>query len=138
MKDEKATTMVRGEGARGFAPLLHEIDDGALHAELSSKLQQVVSELALYTETYCSKAKGKVTLTLSLEAGTNGTVQVHGEVKTKTPPPRRGATMFWTTKGGNLSLENPRQTKLPLREVPPPPAAPRDVAAGENIPPRSV
>jgi hypothetical protein len=47
-------------------------------------------------------------------------------VAVKEPEAARERTVFWTTPSGNLTVENPRQTKLPLREVPPPVVAERD------------
>ncbi len=108
----------KDEGARNFSVLLSQIDDGRLHDELSETVQKMVDELSTYTERYARDGKGSITLTLSLVARANGTTSVVGDVKTKTPKPIRAGTVFWKTKGNNLSLDNPRQQKLALREVP--------------------
>jgi hypothetical protein len=60
---------------------------------------------------------GEITLKIKLIA--NEEVITAGyAVAVKEPPQRNKASSFWVTKGGNLTVENPRQTKLPLKEVP--------------------
>lgn len=122
------------EGPRGFAVLVQQIDDGVLHAELSEAVQEITSKLAEQAGHTGLTAKGALTLTLGFAAKKNGTVDIVADVKTKMPKPVRGGSVFWVTDGGNLSPSNPRQQRLPLREVPtiddPPlelPAEPRAV-----------
>jgi hypothetical protein len=105
------------EGPRGFAVLLQRIDDGELHEELSTTLQELTEKLTEHAERTESTAKGSITITLSLAAKANGTVSVEADVKTKEPKAKRPGSVFWVTDGNNLSSENPRQTRLPLREV---------------------
>jgi hypothetical protein len=115
VKDEEIDV---DEGARGFAILIQQLADGAFHAELSEEMQGVCKKLSELAYAYGSKQRGTLTLTLSLSASDNGTVTVDADVKTKTPKPRRETSLFFMTKGSNLVRENPRQRKLPLREVP--------------------
>ena len=107
------------EPPRGFAVLLQQIDDGALHSEVSEALHTLNGQLAEYVSDYRQTAKGELVIRLSLAAHEDGTVKVLGEVKTKAPKKKQRGQLFWMTKGNNLSPESPRQTKLPLREVTP-------------------
>jgi len=107
------------EGPRNFAALLAHLDDGGVHEELGEAVQKLTNDLTSLVETMGADAKGSITIVLSLAARRNGTVDVGAEVKVKTPKPKRANTLFWPTKSGNLSPENPRQGKLPLREVAP-------------------
>lgn len=125
------------EGPRGFAVVLQQVDEGSLHGELSETLQKVTRELAEYADKFTTVAKGAITLTLGFAVDPNGTVTVEGDIKTKLPKARRARSLFWLTKGHNLSAENPRQTKLPLREVPSNRDKAREVAEG-SAPARSV
>lgn len=111
------------EGARSFAVLLQHIDDGGLHAELSAAVQSLTTTLTDQVDAMGADAKGTITVVLSLAARRNGTVDVGADVKVKAPKPKRANTLFWPTKSGNLSAENPRQVSLPLREVAPAPKA---------------
>jgi hypothetical protein len=112
MKNDETT-----EGPRGFGVLLQHIDDGGLHTELSEAVQKLTTDLTDQVEAMGQDAKGTITIVLSLAARRNGTVDVGADVKVKTPKPKRANTLFWATKGGNLTAENPRQGRLPLREV---------------------
>lgn len=125
------------EGPRGFSVLLQQIDDGSLHAELSETTQKLITELTNQADRYGTKTKGSLTVTLAFTANTKGNVEVVSEVKTKTPKEKRMPTVMFVTPGGNLSPENPRQQRLPLREVPAAVAAPRDVAVDAQ-PARSI
>lgn len=124
------------EGPRGFAVMLQQVHDGELHGELSTELQKLVSKLGDHSTKFQKPAKGAITLTLNITA-VGATVEVVGDVKVKAPKVPRSRSIFWSTSGGNLSVENPRQTKLPLREVPVVNDNPRDVGAPAAAP-RSV
>ncbi|MEO6575503.1 MAG: hypothetical protein ABIP89_16765 [Polyangiaceae bacterium] len=106
------------EGPRAFGVLLTSLDDGALHAELSEEVQKVTSALVDLVEKYGVDQKGQITLVLNLKALRSGMITVTSDVRTKTPKVRRGGTAFFATKAGNLTVDHPRQEKLPLREVP--------------------
>lgn len=121
------------EGARSFAVTLQQIGEGTLHSELSKQLQALVSDCTNYASLYEVKGKGSLTLTIALAADPNGTVTVAGEVKTKAPKMKPRGSIFWATKGNNLSPENPRQGKLPgIREVAPPSVRDLDDEAQEE------
>ena len=124
------------EGPRSFAVMLQSIDEGSLHTELSDSLQKMNGELHDLAVSAGGKAKGTLTLTLNVAVEANGIVSLDSDVKTKVPKPKRARAVFWLTKGNNLSPENPRQQRLPLREVPPT-EKPRDLpSAGHTT--RSV
>lgn len=110
-------TKKKDEGPRSAAVLLQQIDDGELHAELSETIQRVSSELVEIAEHASGKASGTITLTLKLAAKSNRTVAVSAALTSKTPKVVRPGSTFWLTDGGNLSPENPRQAKLPLKPV---------------------
>jgi hypothetical protein len=111
-------TIETEEGARGFAVLIQQLGEGDFHADVSSELQKVSGLLSELANQYGGKAKGTLTITLALSAEDNGTITIDADVKTKTPKLRRARSLFFVTKGNNLVKENPRQRKLPLREVP--------------------
>ena len=104
-------------GDRGFAPLLGHIGDGELLHDLTKQLRTLVNECTTHAYDYQTKGKGSLTLSLSLVAEQDGTVRVTGDVKIKAPKPKARGALFWASKNGTLSAENPRQTKLPLRDV---------------------
>lgn len=130
-KDEKT------EGPRSFAVMLQQIGDGELHDDLGLRMQELVGNLRAFSERYQREGKGTLTLTLNVIAAGNGTIAVAGDVKVKTPTPKRAGSVFWPTAANNLTLENPRQQKLPLKEVPQPRRDVKDLST-DAPPVRSV
>ena len=123
------------EGPRAFARFLEQLGDGEAHAELSAELHRLMETLhdqALAT----GPTKGALTLKLSFAVDPRGTVDVAYDVAVKEPKRARSKGVFWLTKGNNLTAHNPRQERLPLREV----AAPevRDVEASAPAAAREV
>lgn len=109
------TQVEKDEGPRSFAVFLTQIADGDLDRELSAKLHEV--GLALDTEVEnVGKAKGEISLTIKFDADRKNVV-VSYDAKIKKPAPPRPGTTMWLTPGSNFSPENPRQGKLPLRDV---------------------
>jgi hypothetical protein len=123
------------EGARAFTHVLHELEDGLLHAELSALVRSTCEQLSAHAEAY-GKASGSLTLTLRFSTERGGPVSIDAEVVNKTPKIARPKSIMWLTPGGNLTPHNPRQQRLPLHEVSAPTAA-RDVAVTPR-PTRSV
>lgn len=101
----------------GFAGLMQRLDEGAILAECSDELRRVTLELSELADATNSPRKGTLTLVLSITARPNATVDVHAEVKAKTPRAPRAGSTFWATAGGGLSAANPRQDRLPIRDV---------------------
>lgn len=105
------------EGARSFAVALQAIDEGCLHAEASEELQKLVVHLQDHAIRYGRDAKGELVLKIGVAVSASGLALVAGEVVTKTPKRAKRGSAFWLTAGGNLTPENPKQQKLPLRDV---------------------
>lgn len=127
-KPETAPAATPEEGPRGFGPFLSRVDDGRVYDDLGEQLQKLMGELDQYAQSF-GKAKGELSIALKFSVEANGVVGVTAEIKAKSPKVTRPKSIFWLTKGNNLSAENPRQQKLPLREVPSVGGAAREVAA---------
>jgi hypothetical protein len=132
-KEEEA---MKKEGARGFAIILQELEDGVLHREASEQMQTLVKALTDHAYFYNASAVGKLNLELTLKCDEKGQVTVVSSIKTVTPKRKRSATTMWATEGNNLSPANPRQVKLPLAAVPEPTT--REVPATAPAAVRSV
>lgn len=111
---------------RNFGQVVQSLEDGQLVIDASEKLAELLVKLARQAEAR-GKAKGELHLKLKFSADEGGTVQIDGEIVCKEPKAARARSVLWLTKDNNLSGENPRQTKLALREVPAAPAAARSV-----------
>jgi hypothetical protein len=128
-------TQVPEDAPRSFSHLLHQIGEGQFHAELSETMHELTKKLEAHAYDF-SKAKGKITLSLTVEIDREGLVTIDPEVTTKVPKPARKRGRFWIAPGGHLAAENPKQQQLPLREVPSPRT--RAVEAPAADPPRGV
>lgn len=120
------------EGTRSFSVFLAQVDDGEAHAELSRELHALCAALDEECKN-TGKAKGKLTLDLAISVEKGGLVTVGYEVRKREPKKSRGGSVFFLTKGRNLTTENPRQQKLPLREAPKPSAEVKEVTAQANV-----
>lgn len=107
MPEEQATY------ARPFAETLREIRKGALLVELADELLKLVADV-LETE---KPGELMLKLKVSPTAKADDMVTVQDVVAVKTPKPDRPNTWFFVTPGGELSRDNPNQTKLPFSAV---------------------
>jgi hypothetical protein len=69
---------------------------------------------------------GKLTITLDVKK-VNAAISVLAKVTDKVPEAVPDADLFWSTPEGNLTVENPNQRSLELREVGKPDVVPRNV-----------
>ena len=121
------------ESVRNFGVFLTQIRDGEVNAEASRELRDLLLALAEHASKQ-GKAKGKLTLAFNFSVDARGVVAVGVETKVQTPKPERGAGIFWLTDDGNLSVQNPKQVRIPFRDVKAD-AEPKDVAV--DLPARS-
>lgn len=104
------------EGPRSFSRFIEQVDEGLCHIEVSKALHSLAAKLSEHSGPAKNKAKGKLSLALDITVE-GDVVAVTWDVKVKEPTPKRSTAIFWLTKGKNLSPENQRQQKLPLRDV---------------------
>lgn len=105
------------EGARSFTRFLDRVDDGYGSIDMSIELQKLLKNMLDHAQSTRADAKGKYTLALNFTVAPNGVVNAGYEVSVRTPKRKTGKSTMWVTNGGNLSDDNPRQQKLPLREI---------------------
>lgn len=113
-----ATANPAQEGPRSFVHFLRAMSSGELESEASYQLHELGRRLQETAKMTCGKAKGKLKLTLNLVADPSGAVGVAYNVDTVEPKRPTTPSVFWLTKGGNLSPTDTRQLELRPREVP--------------------
>lgn len=102
---------------RSFAVLLGELEDGALHKDLTEAIKDVTMELEHVSSRKGGQAvKGSLTLKLNIVAK-DGTIEIVPDLATKTPAVSRRRSIFWRGKDGVLVRSDPNQPDLPLRDV---------------------
>lgn len=104
------------EAPQPFHILLSRLEGGLLHADLGDKLNELNGELAVHAAQN-GKAKGSISLKLTFVHQRNGMVEVTADVKTDAPKTPRESSILFVTEGSNLTVENPKQQTLPLRDV---------------------
>lgn len=103
---------------RSFGQFLAEAENGQLHTDLSTALQDLVAALSDAAANTGGKPRGKLTLTLDFRID-GGVVEVNAEHKITRPKQVRARSIFWATPENHLTRLNPRQRELPLRDVTP-------------------
>ncbi len=110
------TESTKDEGPRAFARFIERLGDGQAHIDLSKAMFDLGAVLRRESQER-GECKGELHLALKFMVDQFGQCIIGYSIKTKEPEQGRPASMMWLTKGGNFSIENPRQTSLPLREV---------------------
>ncbi|MFA5186371.1 MAG: hypothetical protein WC551_07850 [Patescibacteria group bacterium] len=110
-------------GPRDFARELATMADGQFNAILSAEQQKLVASLQdqALAKGDSGKEKGSITITIKYDVSAKGHVFISPTLKVTCPKPTVGATVRFVDKNGNLTNEDTRQQKLPLREVAAPP-----------------
>lgn len=129
-------TAEEAEGARAFNNAIMLLDNGRVHAELSEKLHGLVCKLRDEAINRDRAIAGELSLTLKIGVDEHGNVEVIPAIKVVEPKAKQARTVLFLTRGGNLSVENPRQQSLPLRDVSAPET--RDVNSGAAVATREV
>lgn len=110
----------KDEGPRSFARILEGLNDGDAHRDVSDELFDLVKHLKTEALARDAEVKGELNFKITLKVGPQGRASTTYEVKSKKPPRKTSAGIMYVTKGGNLSIENERQTALPgIRAVGP-------------------
>jgi hypothetical protein len=130
------------EGPRSFAVFLRKLGQGEAESSLSYELHELGKRLQEEAHARNEKVKGTLTLSLAFEAEPEEElVKVAYDVKAKPPKPRRAKGYFWLTKGGNLSTEQPKDTKqaaFPFRDVANDKGVPHDLPIDDDFEPREA
>lgn len=98
---------------RPIIDTLRLLDEGAFLDRCSAQLAALVRGVE---ET--GKA-GRLVLTLEVKRGTKGAMLIRPDSTVKVPEAKLEPTMLWSTPEGNLTVDNPTQQKLDLRQVDP-------------------
>lgn len=97
---------------RDAATILGMLEQGEVAGAFSAEITETLAKLKeLAGERPKAKAKGSVTLKLSLEVE-QGAVTIVAEIDSKRPKPQRGSSFYWVTDDGSLSTEHPQQTDM--------------------------
>ena len=96
---------------RNFNDIFGDVGAGMLHQEASDVLAELTDAVLM------TRKGGTITITLGVKPNGENSVLVAGKVKATIPQESAPESVFFATAGGNLMRDDPRQPRLPLREV---------------------
>ena len=96
---------------RPFSDVLGEVENGDLLREATDACYEVTRAVL---ET---RKKGSLTITLTFTPTGRGSVEIDAKLDHKPPSHDRPTTTFFTTDEGTLVRDDPKQERLPLRDV---------------------
>jgi hypothetical protein len=103
---------------RTFGQLLQAVENGQLHGDLSTELQDLCAELQDAAGGGGTATKGSVSLTLAFKFDPKtGFFEVAGDYKVTKPKTTRGRSIMWATADNYFTIDNPRQQQLFPRDV---------------------
>lgn len=123
---------------RSFAVFLTTLGGGDAEVQASQELLLIAKAVAAQARAQRKEVKGSLTLKLAFACDEGGVVDVTYAIERKEPKPRRPSTVLWVDKTGNLVTENPKQGRLPIRDVSSKKGPAREVARDEDDEPRTV
>lgn len=120
------------EGARNFLVFLRELANGAAVNELSYQLHKLTTTMQEEACAQQKEVRGGLTLQINVVADEQNQAEIGFTVAIKVPSRKTPRSLMFLTKGGNLTIKNPRQQELPLRQVPGGRQRPRDITVPKN------
>ena len=102
---------------RGFDQILSLADNGNYLPGLLERNEGLISEIAAFTNTYGTKAKGKLTIEIDYEVDRFGQISLTVDDKIKSPKAPKAKAVAWTSEGGVLTVANPNQRQMEIRDV---------------------
>jgi hypothetical protein len=100
---------------RSFSSFMRQLED--CEQDVTEELYKLLSRLHRHAQNHTT-AKGKLALELYIMVDARDQVETRYAIKTKEPPKATPKSVHWLNHQGSLTIEDPRQQKLNLREVP--------------------
>ena len=113
---EKDRKMPDNFEIHNFSQLIAQHEDGALNADLSNKLRDIIASLNQQFIDHGGKPTASLTVKLGFKLDSH-CVEVTVNATESLPKEARGKTIYWSTSGNMLTRSNPRQQELPFRDV---------------------
>lgn len=108
--------MSRTPEIHGLEQVLALADGGEYLPILQEELATLIADLHSHATIY-GKSTGKLNLSISLAADRKGQVDLVVEHKVVMPKMPKAKGSAWTVPGGKLTVENPAQRRMEIREV---------------------
>ena len=109
--------MTRAPEIRGLDNTLALADNGQYLPLLLQENDALIAEVVSFSQAFGTKAKGKLSLTVEYMVDRFGQIEIAVEHKISTPKPPKAKATAWTADGGGLTVANPNQRAMEIREV---------------------
>lgn len=104
--------------AKSILTFLAEQKGGALVAETSEELRNLVEGMEMHFDKYRGTVTGTMTLTIKFSIDPKlGAYRVETEYAVRHPKVPAASTIMWLGRDGNLSPNNPQQLNLPFNQI---------------------
>lgn len=100
-----------------FSAFLMEQQSGAVHAELSEKLRDLVETIEMHFNKFPGKTDGEIGLKFKFTLD-RGVYKVKTEYTVKNPKAPAAETIMWVGPNGDLQSNNPRQLTMGFGDKP--------------------
>lgn len=109
--------MSRDPEIRGIDAMLALADGGQYLPVLHEEVRELVEKTKAHAQAYRVKAKCKLSLTLELVVDPFGQIDMQVEHKLAEPKMPKAKAVAWATEDGGLTVANPNQRAMEIREV---------------------
>lgn len=97
--------------SRPFIEMLADLEGGRTAEDLTSAMTELTSAVVAL------RKGGTLTLTIGVQPNGETSLEIGAKIKSNIPEPGREKTIMFADEFGGLRREDPRQPRLPLREV---------------------
>jgi len=102
---------------RSLDQILSIADNGEYLQTLMTEHDELLQEMADFSATFGAKAKGSFTLKINYERDRHGQVEMEIDHKIVAPKPPKAKAIAWAQQGGGLSVHNPAQARMEIRDA---------------------
>lgn len=102
---------------RGLDQLLSLPDNGQYLPLLLQDNDDLVQEISDFSQAYGTKASGKLVVEINYSTDRFGQIDIAVSHKVTVPKPPKSKATAWRGDGGGLTVANPNQRAMEIREV---------------------
>lgn len=108
---------MREPEVRGIDQILALADNGQYLPVLLEENQLLIAEIVNHSQAYGVKAKGKITIEIEYSTDRFGQIDMATQHKIAAPKAPKSKAVAWATEGGGLTVANPNQRAMEIRDV---------------------
>lgn len=102
---------------RGIDQILALADNGQYLPVLLKDNSDLVHEIVSHSQAYGAKSKGKLTIEIEYSTDRYGQIDMAVQHKIAAPKPPKSKAVAWATEDGGLSVANPNQRRMEIRDI---------------------